>query len=138
MKYLAPWIVGLGFGIFTTIALAVLTPIWMIVQIGRPVDFAFFLVVVCIPGVLRIASTPFEFEEYTMLSAIVCGLVFSIPIAAFCWALPDFLDLHSYKDIPSCGYKTVVGSVIVMMLATVIRKIIRSLSKRSTDSAEDN
>lgn len=130
MKTMSPWGIALILGGLGAFALIALTPVWMLGQMGGPVDFLYLLLVVGVPAFLL---TAFLCKTRTMVAAIICGLLFSLPIAAVCWWLPAHdpkLDyFHNMRDE---GTGTVAGSIVLMVVATFQRQ----LNSRGSDRGE--
>ena len=96
MKTPIPWGRSLLLGILATFGLAVGTPVWMLFQMGRPVDFAYLWLAVGLPALLLAL---FVVKTRSTKGAIICGVLFSAPIAAFCWLLPNLeAGLYSFGN----------------------------------------
>ena len=92
----------------------------MLGQMGGPVPFGYMWLAVDGP-VLLLAM--FVVKTRTFISAVVCGLIFSIPIAAFCWILPTMdSQLDYFREMRGEAVFTVVGSVVLMVVATFHRQ----------------
>ena len=121
MKAPIPWGRSLLLGVLAAFGLAVGTPVWMLFQMGRPVDFACLWLAVGIPTLLLAL---FIVKTRTMLAALVCGLLFAMPIAAFCWMLPIFEpQLDYFHSMRTDAILTVIGSVVLMIVATFQRQL---------------
>jgi hypothetical protein len=121
MKTSVPWGRSFLLGILGASALAGCTPLWMLCQMGGPVDFAYLWLAIGIPSLLLAL---FIVKTRTMLAAIVCGLLFSMPIAAFCWMLPTFdPQLDYFHSMRNDAVLTVIGSVALMIVATFNRQL---------------
>ena len=121
MKTPIPWGRSLLLGVLATVGLAVGTPVWMLFQMGRPVDFAYLWLAVGIPALLL---TLFVVKTRSTKGAIICGVLFSAPIAAYCWLLPTFdPQLDYFHNIRTEAILTVIGSVVLMIAATFQRQL---------------
>ena len=121
MKAPVPWGRSLLLGIIATIGLAVCTPVWMLAQMGRPVDFSGLWLVVGIPALVLAL---FIVKTRTVLAAVVCGVLFSAPIAAYCWILPSVEpQLDYFHNMRTDGMLTVIGTVVLMIVATFQRQL---------------
>jgi glucose dehydrogenase len=116
-----PWGRSLILGIIAAIGLAVGTPVWMLAQMGRPVDFSYLWLAVGIPALLLAL---FVVKTRTALAAVVCGVLFSTPIAAYCWILPSIdSKLDYFHNMRTEAILTVIGSVVLMIVATFQRQL---------------
>jgi glucose dehydrogenase len=108
-------------GIIAAIGLAVCTPVWMLAQMGRPIDFSGLWLVVGIP-VLVLAL--FIVKTRTVIAAVVCGVLFSAPIAAYFWILSSAEPrLDYFHNMRSDGILTVIGTIVLMIVATFHRRL---------------
>jgi hypothetical protein len=121
MKKSVPWGRSLLLGILGALALGACTPAWMLAQMGGPVPFGYVWIIV---GGAALLLALFVVKTRTIISAVICGLVFSTPIAALCWMLSTMDPRLDYlKEMKGEGIATVIGSVILMILATFQRQI---------------
>ena len=117
----APWGRSMLLGILATAVLSACTPLWMLGQMGGPVDFSYLLLGVGIPALLLAL---FLVKTRGIPAAIVCGLLFSIPIATFCWLLRAYdSKLDYFNDMRTDGVLAVIVSIIVMVVATFQRQL---------------
>ena len=116
-----PWRRSLLLGILAVVALVACTPLWMLAQMGRPVDFLLLWIGIGGPSLLL---TLFIVKTRTVAAAIVCGLAFSIPIAAYCWILAICdPQIDYFKDMKGGGVATVICSIVIELVATYHRQL---------------
>jgi hypothetical protein len=107
----------------------------MLAQMGGPIPFGLLWLVV---GGSALVLTMFIAKTRTITGAVICGFAFSVPIAAFCWILPG-LDPHLdyFKEMKSEAVATVIGSIVLMILATFQRQLNHREDEKHNGSADD-
>jgi hypothetical protein len=102
-------------GIFAAALIGGCTPIVMLGELGRPINFAipFSLVVLIALAVTARVSRP-----RSWLHGIAAGLGFSIPVAAICFMIPGFDPVHLDEH---AGELRFVGVSVLSLLVMALR-----------------
>ena len=107
----------------------------MLIQSGRPVPFGYLLFLV---GGSALLVTLLLTRPPTAVSAIVCGLAFSAPIAAFCWILPTFDSSFDRlkEELRVEGLATIVSSILLMLLARFHRRMSKPMHDENNNQRD--
>jgi hypothetical protein len=117
------WGRSLLLGVLAVAALAVCSPAWMLAQMGGPVPFTFFWLLIASPFFL---VALFLSKARGVLAGVVCGLSFAVPVAAFCWffsTADPTVERYYRAEIRRDGVATLIFSVVLMLCVAVLRGI---------------
>ncbi len=115
------WGRSLFLGLLATVGLGVCSPLWMLAQMGGPIPFTSFWLLITSPFFLLML---FLSKARDVLAGFVCGLLFSSPVAVFCWLFSTIdpnVEKYYRTEIRRDGVATLLISVIVMLFVVFLR-----------------
>jgi hypothetical protein len=128
------WGRSLLLGVLAVAALAVCSPAWMLAQMGGPVPFTAFWLLIATPFFL---VALFLSKARSVLAGVVCGFSFAVPVAAFCWffsTADPTVERYYRAEIRRDGVATLIFSVVLMLSIAVLRRM--RYVERDKNSAE--
>jgi hypothetical protein len=120
------WGRSLLLGIFATIALFACYPVWELGQMGGPIPFTYLWLPVTS---LFLLLALFLAKPQGVIAAVLCGLLFAIPVATCCWvwSVTDSLTSGYFgTEMRHDSIATLILSVILMLSVAFARRDIQA------------